>query len=182
MQCCECKKEVGHQLTNEHLLTCSGLTLQEYAIRHHLPLDLLLNSDQINCVDDISTYQKPNQAINKRTQDIIAGLHMAQAIQQVGEFTIISLGIRRLEQLLWYLKSLQAVGYRFIQEYFYENGSHRVIAKNSLKIPITFLPPKIAHPYAESFLLKAGIIFPVRGLFLVGTVIPRDSTYAANLG
>ncbi len=158
MQCLDCEKEVGSQLTNEHLLACSGLTLQEYSIRHHLPLDLLLNAEQINQVDDITAYQQPNKITNRLVQDIIAGLHMAQAMNREGEFTVISLGVRRLEQLLWYLKSLQSVGFQYRQEYFYENASHRVIAKNSLKVPTVYLPPRIVHSSVESFLQQITVL------------------------
>ena len=39
-----------------------ALTLQEYALRHHLPLDLLLNADQINQSDDVKQYIKPENS------------------------------------------------------------------------------------------------------------------------
>ena len=158
MVCNECKKEVGRQITNEHLLYCSGLTLQEYAIRHHLPLDLILNSDQINQADSVSSYNKPNKINNNLVQDIIASLYMANAIQNEDEFTVISLGVRRLEQLLWYLNALQLVGFQYRQEYFYENGSHRVIAKNRLKVPTVFLPPRIVNSSPESFLQQLAVL------------------------
>lgn len=158
MVCNECKKEVGIQITNEHLLSCSGLTLQEYAIRHHLPLDLILNSDQINQADSVSSYIRPNKTNNNLVQDIIAGLYMADAIQNEDEFTVISLGVRRLEQLLWYLNALQLVGFQYRQEYFYENGGHRVIARNRLKVPAVFLPPRIVNSSPESFLQQLAVL------------------------
>lgn len=158
MQCRECEKELEGWISNSHLLACSGLTIQEYAIRHHMPLDLLLNSDQVNQVDNVSGYDRPNKVINRQAQDIMAGLYMAQAMQQVGEFTFITLGVRRLEQLLWYLKSLQSVGFQFRQEYFYEGSTHRVIAKNRLKVPTAYLPPRIVHSYADSFLQQLTVL------------------------
>ena len=158
MQCRECSKEIDGSLCNDHLLACSGLTVQEYAIRHHLPLDLLLTSDQINRVDEVSSYEKPNTISNRLAQDIIAGLYMAQAMQQEGDFTVITLGVRRLEQLLWYLMALQPLGFQFRQEYFYENASHRVIAKNRLKIPTAYLPPRIVHSSAASFVQQIAIL------------------------
>ena len=158
MFCLECEKDVGIQLSNEHLFTCSGLTIQEYAIRHHLPLDLILNSDQINRVDSVTNYKKPNKTSNRFTQDVLAGLHLANAIKNEDEFTVITLGVRRLEQLLWYLNALQLIGFQYRQEYFYENASHRVIAKNRLKIPTSFLPPKIVHSSQESFLLQLAVL------------------------
>ena len=145
MQCNECNKELGNQIDNEHLYACCGLTLQEYALRHHLPLDLLLNTDQINQQDDVASYIKPTKSSNQQALDVLAGLYMANAIQQQGEFSYITLGIRRLEQLLWYQKILQAIGFQFKQEYCYENDSHRVVAKNLLKVPSVFLPPRIVN-------------------------------------
>ena len=142
MQCKECNKETGEQINNEHLFVCCGLTLQEYALRHHLPLDLLLNADQVNQADDVARYLKTENSLNQKAQDMLEGLHMANAIQQQGEFSLVTLGIRRLEQLLWYQNVLQTVGFQFKQEYFYENDSHRVIAKNSLKIPTKLLPAR----------------------------------------
>lgn len=158
MQCNECNKELGNQISNEHLYDCCGLTLQEYALRHHLPLDLLLNSDQINQSDDSAQYLKPSKSTNQQVQDILAGLYMADAVQQEDEFTFITLGIRRLEQLLWYQQVLQTLGFQFKQEYFYENDSHRVIAKNSIKVPTTFLPPRIVNSSDESFLQQVAVL------------------------
>lgn len=158
MQCIECNKELGNQISNEHLYACCGLTLQEYALRHHLPLDLLLNSDQINQQDDVGLYAKTNSNANQQVQDVLSGLHDSGAIQTEGEFTFITLGIRRLEQLLWYQNVLQAVGFQFRQEYFYENDSHRVVARNALKIPTAYLPPRIVSNSGESFLLQLAIV------------------------
>ena len=158
MQCLECNEEIGKQLSNEHLLACSGLTLQEYAIRHHLPLDLLLSPGQLEQVDNVSAYGKPNGAASQYVQDVLAGLHTAQAMEQEGEFTVISLGVRRLEQLLWYLQSLQSVGFQFRQEYFYENAGHRVIARNRLKVPTAYLAPKITSSSPESFLRQLAVL------------------------
>jgi len=158
MQCKECNKELDSQINNEHLFECCGLTLQEYALRHHLPLDLLLNADQINQPDEVTNYIKFASASNQRTQDMLAGLYMANAIQQVGDFTIITLGIRRLEQLLWYQQDLQSIGFQFRQEYYYENDSHRVIAKNTLKVPTAYLPPRIVNSSKDAFLFQLAVL------------------------
>ena len=159
MQCLDCQKDVGSHLTNEHLIACSGLTLQEYALRHHLPLDMILSTDQINQADNISSYRKPGRSVDtKFTLDILSGLEMARALKQHGEFTVISLGIRRLEQLLWYLESLCSLGFQFRQEYMYEGSTHRVIARNSLKIPSAWLTSQIAQSSAGSFLQRLAIL------------------------
>lgn len=158
MQCKECNKELGHQISNEHLYACCGLTLQEYALRHHIPLDLLLHTDQINQLDDVSCYSKSNSSSTQKVQDLLNALYMAHAIQQEGEFTIITLGVRRLEQLLWYQNILQSIGFQFKQEYFYANDSHRVTARNALKIPTAYLPPRIVSNSNESKLQQLAIV------------------------
>ena len=158
MQCLECKKVLSHQINNEHLYACCGLTLQEYALRHHMPLDLLLNADQINQQDNVSEYVKSNTQATQQVQNLLNGLHVAGAIQQEDDFTYVSLGIRRLEQLLWYQNILHSVGFQFKQEYFYENDSHRVLSRNAIKIPSVFLPPRIVCNECESFLFQLAII------------------------
>jgi 6-pyruvoyl tetrahydropterin synthase/QueD family protein len=158
MQCNECKKELGVQISNQHLYACCGLTLQEYALKHHIPLDLLVNPDQVNQVDCISSYEKPIDVSNQQVQDILTGLSIANALCQEGEFTIITLGIRRLEQLLWYQNILQSIGFKYKQEYFYDNDSHRVIARNSLKIPTAFLPPRIVCNSSDSFVYQLAVL------------------------
>ena len=61
MQCLECGIEV-ERLDNEHLLSCSGLTLHEYALRHHRPLDLLLHPDQVNTAFESSAWEASESA------------------------------------------------------------------------------------------------------------------------
>ena len=51
MLCLECNKDVK-ALTNQHLMKCCGLTLQEYALRHCIPLDILLDYENINNNDE----------------------------------------------------------------------------------------------------------------------------------
>ena len=53
MRCLECGKRVP-LLDKEHLMQCCGLTLQEYALCHKLPLDILVPSPPINAIDDPS--------------------------------------------------------------------------------------------------------------------------------
>ncbi len=158
MRCKECNKDIGSYISNEHLYACCGLTLQEYALRHHQPLDLLLSTDQINLQDDISNYEKHNKPATQQVLNLLNGLYMANALLQEGEFTYVTLGIRRLEQLLWYQNVLQSIGFQYKQEYFYANDSHRVIARNALKIPTAFLPPRIVNHSDDSLLQQLAIL------------------------
>ena len=51
-ECLECGTSLT-EMTNEHLVDCCGLTLQEYALRHCLSLDILVPERLINTLPDV---------------------------------------------------------------------------------------------------------------------------------
>lgn len=132
MRCLECNKEVTH-LANEHLSECSGLTLQEYAMRHHKSLDLLVDESMVGVPDNVANYSLPSSEPGKRSQSVFAALMLVGAFEQEQDFYILNSEVRRLDQLLWYLRELQVYGFQFRQEYSYTDTSHRVIASNRIK-------------------------------------------------
>ncbi len=132
MKCLQCQTELK-RLDNTHLLSCSGLTLQEYAIRHHLPLELLLAEDQINVNESANEYQVVSGTPGKRARSCIAGVQLAGLLHQEAGFTVVPGDIKRLDLLLWLLQRLQELGFQFRQDYCYSHVSHRVIARNRLK-------------------------------------------------
>ena len=132
MRCLECNKEVS-RLDNQHLSECCGLTLQEYAIRYHRPLDLLIDESMINTLDNTASYTLPADIPSGRSQSIFAALTLANAFVQQEYFYVLKGEIRRLDQLLWYLRELQVYGFQFRQEYSYSDTSHRVVASNQIK-------------------------------------------------
>lgn len=135
MQCLECGSDLV-SLDNRHLLGCCSLTLQEYAIRHHLPLDLLVSREQLNADDPSESYPLPPQACpSERARAVFRGLKWAGLVKREGEFALIPGEIRRLDLLLWDLQSLREYGFRFRQEYRYSDATHRVVAFNRLKVP-----------------------------------------------
>lgn len=138
MLCQECNQTVV-QLDNCHLAGCCGLTLQEYAIRHHIPLDGLLHADQLNRTDSVGRYTRRTDTPNDYDRSVFNGLLLAQAIHRDGEFVTVEGEIRRLDELLWYQKSLQAWGFQFRQEYCYNQDTQRVVARNRLKVPAEFI-------------------------------------------
>ena len=79
MQCLECSAEL-ETLDGKHLQHCCGLTLQEYAIRHHMPLDLLLSSDQINSVESINDYAPVLANPSSRAQTLLSALLLAESL------------------------------------------------------------------------------------------------------
>lgn len=145
MRCLECGAERS-QLDNSHLLFCSGLTLHEYALRHSLPLDLVVTSDQVNVQDPIECYPPVQQHPRERTRSLLRGLRMAGLLQKVGEFAVVPGEIRRLELLLWNLQFLNDYGFRFRQEYRFDRQTNRVVAESRLKARHTNLPRSDASP------------------------------------
>lgn len=134
MRCLECGTELD-RLDNRHLLECCGLTVQEYALRHHMPLDLLLHADQVNRPDPVEAYGPGSPHVSERARAVLEGVRMAGLLREEGAYTVVPGEVRRLELLLWDLEQLREYGFQFRQEYEYSDDSHRVIARNRLKIP-----------------------------------------------
>lgn len=149
MQCLECNTTL-ERLDNLHLLECCGLTVQEYALRHHTPLDLMLHPDQINETDPIEHYESGKHHVSEQARAVLEGLRMAGLVCEEDGFTVVPGEIRRLEQLLWDLEALHEYGFQFRQEYVYTADTHRVIARNRLKVPTAHLRRRAVQPaYAE---------------------------------
>ncbi len=132
MKCLECQSDVS-QLDNRHLNECCGLTLQEYAIRHHVSLDLLVHESMVNIEDDVAAYSLPSDNVSVRASSVIQALSYVDALKKDEQFISLQSDIRRLDELLWYLRELNAFGFQFRQEYQYRQSSHRVVPLNAIK-------------------------------------------------
>lgn len=132
MNCRECGSEV-ERLDNQHLLRCSGLTVQEYAIRHRLPLDMLLHSDQVNVLDDPGRYPAAVAHPTEAARSTLLALRWAGLLRHSGTLVEVPGEVRRLALLQWDLEQLHGYGFLFRQEYNYTNDSHRVVARNLLR-------------------------------------------------
>lgn len=132
MKCLECGAECG-RIDNEHLLDCSGYTLHEYAIRHRLPLDLLLHPDQINLSDSPAAYPPGPPRRTEAARATLEGLRWAGLVSADDVFIEIQGEVRRLDLLLWVQQQLAEYGFRFRQDYEYSNDTHRVVAHNRLR-------------------------------------------------
>ncbi|MEN8129199.1 MAG: 6-carboxytetrahydropterin synthase [Pseudomonadota bacterium] len=132
MKCLECHQDLV-RLDNEHLANCCGLTLQEYAIRHHLPLDILVDLDRLNLKESVDHYPRISTPDNPLARAYLTGLLLAGKVCRAQGLSFIEGDIKRLELLLWCLQDLEAFGFKFRQEYFYSDHSHRVVARNRLK-------------------------------------------------
>jgi len=134
MHCLECGEQL-ECLTNEHLLHCTGITVQEYAIRHQLPLDLVLQPDQVNQPDSPSNYAWARPVADECARSTLQGLRWAGLVCEQGEYVEVPGEIRRLDLLLWDLEQLVDYGFRFRQDYTYSKDTHRVVASNCLRVP-----------------------------------------------
>jgi len=132
MQCLECGTEL-QRLENEHLFSCCGLTLHEYALRHHMPLDLILSPDQINVADRVMDYARASACPGETARSLLQGFRLAGPLKDEGEFTVLPGDVRRLDLLLWNLQYLKDFGFRFRQEYRFDTATNRVAADNRLK-------------------------------------------------
>lgn len=158
MQCLECGETVT-QLDNSHLLTCSSLTLQEYAIRHQLPLDMILHSDQINQPDSIDHYAPSGRRPTEQARQSLLGLRWAGLLQEHEAFVEVPGEIRRLDLLLWTLERLSDYGFQFRQDYEYRADTHRVVAKNRLRAPLRNIVHDWATPEPPPAFLGALAVF-----------------------
>ena len=104
MLCLECDAQLEY-LDNQHLLGCCGLTLQEYAIRHHQPLDLLVPRDQINRPDCVADYPPPRSP-SEPARAVLRGIKWAGLLRQEGDFVVVPGEVRRLDMLLLLLQHL----------------------------------------------------------------------------
>lgn len=172
MKCLECAAD-RLQLDNEHLAACSGLTLQEYAIRHHLPLDLLVSADMLDRADAVEDYPAPCPIPGEKARATLEGLRMAGMLKEEGLFACVAGEVRRLDLLLWCAEQLRDYGFRYRQEYSYNGSANRAVARNLLKAPRRNLmgllqpsmdpPPDFMWPFAICVAwvgeLQAGYLF-----------------------
>lgn len=131
-QCLECHQAVT-AIDNQHLIQCCGLTLQEYALRHKLPLDILVPPEQLNQIDDLSGYSVPKQSPDNRAKLIVSAMNALGLIRSDKDFLFITGEVRRLDQLFWLQQALEGYRFQFRQEYIFNDSTHRVAAYNKLK-------------------------------------------------
>lgn len=135
MQCLECGVH-RERLDNDHLIDCCGLTLHEYAIRHHLPLDLLLHADQVNRVIDAQAYPRVRSVPGEEARCVLEGLRWAGRLAMNGNLAELRGDIRQLDLLLWNLERLEGYGFRYCQDFEFDDGTNRVVARNLLRARI----------------------------------------------
>ncbi len=171
MRCLECDTAIT-TLDNGHLLDCCGLTLQEYALRHRLPLELVVDRSELNLEDDVADYPVPAGHPSERARAVLRGLSWGGLLRDEGPFVLVPGEVRRLDLLLWDLQWLREYGFRFRQEYRYSDAAHRVVALNRLKTSKAYLEPSGAMRLSPipppDFLLSLAVLVAHVGEFQAG--------------
>ncbi len=163
--CLECKAELT-QLDNLHLAACCGLTLQEYAIRHGLPLDVVVPRELLNHEPPVSDYPQRAPQVQRKTRVILAAVRAVGMLEEHGQLWAIPGEIRRLDQLLWLAQHLQDYGFCFQQSYQFNSRVHRVTASNHLKAAkdnlVETSPIAVEKLSAFDFVLLAAVAAALR--------------------
>jgi len=145
MKCLECSATL-ERVDTYHLLSCCGLTLQEYAIRHHLPLDQLVGPDQIEASQQVPRCPVPPHYPSEQARAVLRGLQLVGRVAEEEALTVIAGEVRSLDLLLWDLSWLRDYGFRFRQDYGYGDQAHRVVARNRLIAPTAHVRRAQGYP------------------------------------
>jgi 6-pyruvoyl tetrahydropterin synthase/QueD family protein len=145
MKCRECG-EVLERIDTEHLLVCCGLTLQEYALRYHVPLDFLVSPDQIEESQRVPPCPVLVRYPSDQARAVLQGLRIAGWVKEENELTVVSGDVRTLDLLLWDLSWLREYGFCFRQDYSFGGDAHRVVARNRLVVQTAHLRRADGYP------------------------------------
>ena len=173
--CLECGELVA-RVDPKHLRYCCGLTMQEYAIRHNLPLDLLVDNNLLNKTDSLDAYMEKggDRMDGARCEQAWLALRVCGKLCTKPPFVMVHGQIRCLDQLLWLGELLATFGFKFRQEYTYDHTSHRVIASNVLKAPDRFDKSlqglAVKHLSAEQFCFFLSVLVAVSADYMGGYI------------
>ena len=173
MKCLECQAQLA-QLDNAHLAACCGLTLQEYAIRHNLPLEMVVPRSLLGEKTSPQNYPPSALLIPRNAKIALAAVHAAGLLERRGEFCMIVGEVRRLDQLLWLAQQLRDYGFCFRQSYSFDPQAHRLTASNQIRalqdnVPAPPLPEELALT-APEFLFFMAVLVMLRSDLYGGCV------------
>lgn len=170
-KCLECGETLT-EMNHEHLGLCCGLTMQEYAIRHCLSLDMLVPERLINTPLDISDYPNIPAQPSRRALLILSAIKAVGQLRTSGEFVEMPGEVRRLEQLFWYLQQLNVYQFKFCQEYIFNDKTHRVAAQNCLRTH--------ALNIDETGIISVDTISPIELLLYTAVAVSLNSFMCAG--
>ena len=163
--CLECNAKL-EQLDNRHLAACCGLTLQEYAVRHGLPLDVVVPRALLDYEPPVSDYPKAASRVSREARIVLAAVQVVGMLERRRSLCEIPGEIRRLDQLLWLMQHLRDYGFCFHQGYRFDPQAHRIRAANHLRalqgnVPDT-LPVRVETLSMSDLLLFTAIVAALR--------------------
>lgn len=152
VRCLECGEEFK-RISNTHLLNCCKLTMQEYAIKHNLNLNELVD------IEVIEKFKKTLSNISEEKQDEIKNkVEKTKRENQIKEFTkeeeqvilgsllgdgyffhgngnylILEQGIKQLDYLIWKGKKLERLNAKFYQYFKWNSVKQRMTTYNQIR-------------------------------------------------
>lgn len=125
-----------------------------------MPLEMVVPREQVNRIDAIDDFPEIGEPDQEQAA-ILAAAASAGCLLREGGFHVIPGEVRRLEQLLWLGHLLEPCGFRFRQEYVFDDEGHRVVARNRLKARADGLFERGAAPdemSPQDFLLYVAVV------------------------
>jgi 6-pyruvoyl tetrahydropterin synthase/QueD family protein len=138
----------------------------------------------VNVVDDVAEFSLSADEASIRSVSIVKALLLTEAFDEDKHFINLSSDIRRLDELLWYLRELQVYGFQYRQEYNYTSTSHRVVANNLIKTPLAYKYKFAANSNELNFELFLAVVVAQAGEFHNGYIflsLPSDDGVDALL-
>lgn len=147
-KCLECGQSFK-SISNTHLKKCSGLTIQEYCIKHNLEMSQLryINPEK-------EKMYKPTPEDKSREnlsyldiieEQVLYGTMLGDSFFHSGNkltnstYMCMEHGIRQLDYMFWKMNKLERLGFVFKQTYEFSSVSKRMIAKNTANSRCFFL-------------------------------------------
>ena len=157
IECLECGKEFK-RISNTHLLKCCGLTMKEYAIKHGVPLESLidkecLRSGLLTVEEKLNKLEKNNQTrrskqlsiLTDEEYQIILGSLLGDGYLKNGRelpdstYLVLEHGIKQLNYLLWKGQKLRNLDSKFYQYYTFNQVKHRYATRNQVRSKSLYL-------------------------------------------
>lgn len=149
LKCLECGKEGLKRISNTHLITCCGLTMQEYALKHNIKVEELtlqeVKEKYKRTLESVSEevkkqklekrreeYSKNNSIVfTEEEEQIVLGSLLGDGYIHAGStlpyspYLVLEHGIKQLDYLLSKGMRLERLGAKFYQYYVFNSVKGR---------------------------------------------------------
>ncbi len=106
-----------------------GLTLQEYSLKHAIPIETLINPLESNKTKEILK-KLVNVKITEKQKTILKAYNDLNKLIFKGGYIYIYEEVRKLNYLFWLNDQLSSLGFRYEDLNNYNHESHKVITEN----------------------------------------------------